>query len=213
MWKALLVPLLIAVSACGGKEEDIEARYKKAVAEQRAKSGTPADELVSIGMSMGQSGKDVAIVYYSGGERHDLVGNATTMAGDRSYQLDGGSVFMRSRDRSYGFRLVTPNLDKVQWKVRLYPDKIKIADNDDDRDPLRIRTESPMRATLAGPTEEPLGEIDFDGKNTVVKDPAGTVRYSRQTGKLEPSYGVFLIDKMPIQEKYIAIAELMARNR
>jgi hypothetical protein len=24
---------------------------------------------------------------------------------------------------------------------------------------------------------------------------------------------VFLIDKMPLQEKYIAIAELMARNR
>ena len=206
------MPLLIAVSACGGRD-DIEERYKKAVAEQRAKSGGAPDQLVSIGMSMGQSGKDVAIVYYSGGDRHDLVGNATTMAGDRSYQLDGGSVFIRSRDRDYGFRLVTPNLDVVQWKVRLYPDKIKIANNDDDRDPLRIRTESPQRATLAGPKEEPLGEIDFDGKNTVVKDPAGTVRYSRQTGKLEPSYGVFLIDKMPIKEKYIAIAELMARNR
>ncbi|HKS25189.1 MAG TPA: hypothetical protein VJZ76_20505 [Thermoanaerobaculia bacterium] len=212
MWRALLVPLLIAVSACGGRD-DIEERYKKAVAEQRAKSGGAPDQLVSIGMSMGQSGKDVAIVYYSGGERHDLVGIASTMAGDRSYQVDGGSVFMRSRDRDYGFRLVTPNLDKVQWKVRLYPDKIKIANNDDDRDPLRIRTESPSRATLAGPTEEPLGEIDFDGKNTVAKDTAGTVRYSRQTGKLEPSYGVFLIDKMPLQEKYITIAELMARNR
>jgi hypothetical protein len=212
MWRAWLVPLLIAASACGGKD-DIEARYKKAVAEQRAKSGGQPDQLVSIGMSVGQSGKDVAIVYYSGGERHDLVGTATTVAGDRSYQVDGGSVFIRSRDRSYGFRLVTPSLDVVQWKVRLYPDKIKIADNDNDTNPRRIRTESPMRATLAGPNEEPLGEVDFDGKNSVVKDNVGTVRYSRATGKLEPSYAVFLIDKMPLKEKYIVIAELMARNR
>lgn len=207
------MPLLIAVSACGGKD-DIEERYKKAIAEQRAKSGAPADQLVSIGMSVGQSGKDVAVVYYSGGERHDLTGTSTTLDGDRDYQLDGGSVALRARSYSYGFKIVTPGNDRVtRWKVRLYPDKIKIANNDDDRDPLRIRTESPMRAALAGPAEEPLGEIDFDGKNTVVKDPAGNVRYSRQTGKLEPSYGVFLIDKMPLQEKYIAIAELMARNR
>ena len=33
------------------------------------------------------------------------------------------------------------------------------------------------------------------------------------TGKLEPSYGVFLFDRMPEREKYIVIAELMARNR
>jgi len=78
------VPLLIAVSACGGKD-DIEERYKKAIAEQRAKSGAPADQLVSIGMSVGQSGKDVAIVYYSGGERHDLIGTSTTFDGDRDY--------------------------------------------------------------------------------------------------------------------------------
>lgn len=206
------MPLLIAVSACGGKE-DIEGRYQKAVAKQRAKSGAAADQLVSIGMSVGQSGKDVAIVYYSGGDRHDLVGTATTVSGDRSYQLDGGSVFIRSRDKDYGFKLVTPKLDVVQWKVHLYPDKIKIANNDDDRDPSRIRNESPTRATLAGPKDEPLGEIAFDGKNTVVKDNAGAVKYSRQTGKLEPSYGVFLLEKMPIKEKYIVIAELMARNR
>jgi len=169
---------------------------------------------VSIGMSVGQSGKDVGIVYYAGGERHDLTGTATTTDGDRDYQVDGGGVSLRARSYPYGFKIVTPGSNRVtRWKVRLYPDKIKIADNDDDRDPLRIRTESPLRATLAGPTEEPLGEIDFDGKNTVAKDKAGTVRYSRQTGKLEPSYGVFLIDKMTIEEKYIAIAELMARNR
>lgn len=211
MWRALLVPLLIAVSACGGRD-DIEDRYKKAVADQRAKSGGGPDQLVSIGMSMGQSGKDVAIVYYAGGDRHDLTGMASTMSGDRDYQLDGGSVFIRSRDRTSGFKLATPSLS-TRWKVNLYPDKIKFADNDDDRDPMRIRTESPTRATLAGPKEEPLGEIEFDGRNTVVKDTTGKVRYSRQTGKLEPSYGVFLIDKMSTQEKYIAIAELMARNR
>ena len=213
MWRALLVPLLIAVSACGGKD-DIEGRYKKAVAEQRAKSGGAPDQLVSIGMSVGQSGKDVGIVYYAGGDRHDLTGTATTVDGDRDYQLDGGGVVLRARSYSYGFKIVTPGSNRVtRWKVHLYPDKIKIANNDDDRDPLRIRTESPTRATLAGPAEERLGEIDFDGRNSVVKDTAGTVRYSRQTGKLEPSYGVFLIDKMPLDEKYIAIAELMARNR
>jgi hypothetical protein len=213
MWKAWLVALLIAVSACGGKD-DVEGRYKKAVAGQRAKSGAAPDQLVSIGMSVGQSGKDVGIVYYSGGDRHDLTGTATSADGDRDYQLDGGGKLLRARSYPYGFKIVTPGSNKTtRWKVHLYPDKIKLADNEDDRDPLRIRTESPTRATLAGPKEEPLGEIVFDGKNTVAKDAAGTVRYSRQTGKLEPSYGVFLIDKMPIQEKYIVAAELMARNR
>ena len=207
------MPLLIAVSACGGKS-DIEERYNKAVAEQRSVAGVPKDELVSIGISVGaNNGKDVAIVYYSGGQRHDLVGNDTG-GNDRDYQIDGGGMVLRARDYSYGFKIVTPGANKVvRWKVRLYPDKIKICDNDDDVAPRRIRTESPTRATLAGPEEEALGEIVFDGKETVVKTSDGKERYRKATGKLEPSYAVFLFDRMPLTEKYIVMAELMARNR
>jgi hypothetical protein len=212
MSKKWLVLLPIAVLACG--KSDIEDRYNKAVAEQRAKTGAPADTLVSIGMSKGQSGPDVAIVYYSGGERHDLTGTATTTSGDRDYQNDGGGVALKSDDRDYGFKIVTADsARKVLWKVRLYPDKIKIADNDDDVAPRRIRVESPTRATLAGPSEEPLGEITYDGANTVVTNSDGKVRYTKATGKLEPSYAVFLFDRMPMTEKYIMLAELMARNR
>jgi hypothetical protein len=210
MWKAWLL-LLTAALACGG-DRGAEARYKKAVAEQRAKSGAQPDQLVSIGMSKGQSGTDIGIVYYSGGDRHDITGTAKS-GNDRDYQVDGGAIFLRERDRNYGFKLVTPDLSTVRWKVRLYPDKIKISDNDNDVAPRRIRTESPERATLAGPEEEPLGEIVFDGTNTVVKTSAGVERYRKATAKLEPSYGVFLFDRMPATEKYIVIAELMARDR
>ncbi len=206
------MPLLIAVSACGGKS-DIEQRYKKAVVAQRAASGAAADQLVSIGMSVGSNnGKDVAIVYYSGGERHDLVGKDSG-GNDRDYQIDGGGIFLRERDRNYGFKLVTPDKTTVRWKVHLYPDKIKIADNDNDVGARRIKIESPDRAKMTGPNEEALGEITYDGKNTVVTNSEGKVRYSKATGKLEPSYGVFLLDRMPVTEKYIVIAELMARNR
>lgn len=204
--------LLIAASACGGKS-DIEARYKKAVAEQRAKSGGPADTLVSIGMAKGQSGTDIAIVYYENGDRHDLTGTARTVAGDRDYTLDGGQRMLYAADRTYGFKIEDGNRNAVRWKVRLYPDKIKIADNDNDVAPRRIRTESPERATLAGPNEEPLGTITYDGTNTVVTNSDGKVRLTKATGKLEPSYAVFLFDRMPTTEKYVIIAELMARNR
>jgi hypothetical protein len=210
MSKKWLVLLLIGVSACGN---GLEERYKKAVAEQRAKSGGPADELVSIGMSKGQSGTDVGIVYYENGERHDLVGTARTVSGDRDYALDGGANILRAADRSYGFKIEDANRTAVRWKVRLYPDKIKIADNDNDTAPRRIRTESPEKATLAGPNEEPLGTITFDGKNTVVTNSEGKVRYTKATGKLEPAYAVFLFDRMPTTEKYVVLAELMARDR
>ena len=211
MWRAWLL-LLAAALACGG-DNDAEQRYKKMMEAQRAKAGAPPDQLVSIGTSKGQSGTDVGIVYYSGGERHDLTGVARTISGDRDYQLDGNKAFIRASDRSYGFKLETEDLRTTRWKIRLYPDKIKIADNDNDEAPRRIRTESPQRATLAGPNEEPLGEIDFDGANTIVKTPSGAERYRRATGKLEPSYGVFLFDRMPNVEKYIVIAELQTRNR
>jgi len=205
------VVLLIAVSACG--KSDIEERYSKAVSEQRAKSGGPADELVSIGMSKGQSGTDIGIVYYENGERHDLVGTARTVSGDRDYTLDGGANLLRASDRSYGFKIEDANRTAVRWKVRLYPDKIKIADNDNDTAPRRIRVESPEKATLAGPNEEPLGTITFDGTNTVVTNSEGKVRYTKATGKLEPAYAVFLFDRMPTTEKYVVLAELMARDR
>ena len=211
MWKAWLL-LLAAALACGG-DKDAEQRYKKMIEAQRAKTGAPPDQLVSIGMSKGQSGTDVGIVFYSGGDRHDLTGVARTVSGDRDYQLDGGKPIIRASDRSYGFKLETEDTRAVRWKIRLYPDKIKIADNDNDTAPRRIRTESPERATLAGPNEEPLGEIDFDGANTIVKNSAGVERYRKATGKLEPAYGVFLFDRMPNTEKYIVLAELMARNR
>ena len=51
------------------------------------------------------------------------------------------------------------------------------------------------------------------GANTVVTNSDGKVRYTKATGKLEPSYAVFLFDRMPMTEKYIMIAELTARNR
>lgn len=210
MWRAWLL-LPIAALACG--DRDIEQRYNELAAAQKAKGGGPPDQLVSIGMSKGQSGTDVAIVYYSGGERHDITGTARTISGDRDYTLDGSGSFLRASDRSYGFKLSTPNLDVVRWKVRLYPDKIKISDNDNDAQPRRIRVESPEKATLAGPNEEPLGEVDFDGKETIVKNSDGAERYRKATGKLEPSYAVFLFDRMPLNEKYVMLAELMARNR
>jgi hypothetical protein len=212
MWRAWLL-LLTAALACGGGDNDAQQRYKKMVEAQRAKTGAPPDQLVSIGMSKGQSGTDVGIVFYSGGDRHDLTGIARTVSGDRDYQLDGGKAIIRASDRSYGFKLETEDTSAVRWKVRLYPDKIKIADNDNDTAPRRIRTESPERATLAGPNEEPLGEIVFDGTNTIVKNSAGVERYRKATAKLEPAYGVFLFDRMPNTEKYIVLAELMARNR
>ena len=211
MWRAWLL-LATAALACGG-DKDLEKRYKDAMVAQRAKAGAPADQLVSIGMSKGQSGTDIAIVYYEGGERHDLTGTARTMAGDRDYQLDGSSNMYRAADRSYGFKVDTAAGRNTRWKVRLYPDKIKIADNDNDVQPRRIRVESPEKATLSGPDEEPLGEVDFDGKETVVKTPSGAEKYRRATGKLEPSYAVFLFDRMTPMEKYIVMAELMARNR
>ena len=211
MSKRWLVLLLIAASACG--RDNIEERYKKAIEEQRTKTGGPTDELVSIGTSKGQSGTDVGIVFYSGGERHDLTGTARTLSGDRDYQLDGGSPRYRASDRSYGFKIETGDRSRVLWKIRLYPDKIKISDNDNDEAPRRIRAESPTKATLAGPSEEPLGTITYDGGNTVVTNSEGKVRYTKATGKLEPSYAVFLFDRMPMTEKYIVLAELMARNR
>lgn len=212
MWRAWLL-LLAAALACGGSESDAEARYKKLMETQRAKAGAQPDQLVSIGTSKGQSGTDVGIVFYSGGDRHDLTGTARTISGDRDYQLDGGKAFMRASDRSYGFKLETEDTRAVRWKVRLYPDHIKIADNDNDVAPRRIRIESPQKATLAGPNEEDLGEVDFDGANTVVKTSAGVERFRRATGKLEPAYAMFLFDRMPNTEKYIVIAELIARDR
>jgi hypothetical protein len=90
--------------------------------------------------------------------------------------------------------------------------RISIAENDNDGDAWRILL-GPRRATVVDGSEQAAGAVAYDGKNTVVTDAANRVRFTKATPALEPAYGVLLIDRIPVRERYIIVAELLARGR
>lgn len=215
---AILLALLLA--ACGSKEKT-EAPQPTPTQNARTQSDPSGNVWTSqIKVKDGKEKRLVEIKWNAEKVKVEIgaEGSPTILKGElrdngkRKYAIEGGAPVAEVKPDSGGFKLRTAE-GQLLWKVKIADDKIKISDNEENRNPYEIRIkEDDFRVEE---NDAKLGEIKFysdrnkvkvkDGSENEVAESNGSVRSS--------AYGLVLMNRIPATERAIIMAELLLRGR
>ena len=159
-------------------------------------------------------GTEVAVVRKNG-ERVEIRygGNVLTGelrdSGKRKYRSGSGPVLFEIKPGDDGgFKLRTEK-GELRWKVKITDDKIKISDNEENRNPYELKLKEGDRVKVMAPGERQLGSV----RGTTVEDANKTDQFRVDGGAASAAYGVLLLDPIPENQRYILLAEILARGR
>ena len=204
MRRLLAMLATLTLLACKGENAGrASARPGPAPAATTAPASAPeAAPVITI------DGETVDIAY--GGQ--ELVGEPRDN-GKRKYSVDGGEVYYEVKPgEDGGFKLRTAE-GKLLWKVKLYPDKIKISNNEENQNPFELKARDGNRTKVFAPGDKELGNVRFDGAKIDVENAAGQTQYTIASTKPTAAYGVLLLEAIPPQQRAVLAAEILARGR
>jgi len=204
MWKimsgtVIFMTLMAVMSHCGGK--------KQRGGEERFKIKTPDGKVLAI-FSMRK--KKVKTKYFADGKEQVLEGKDTQKA-FRSYVLKGqGAVKVKATGK--GFKIKSYD-GKLLWKVKITDDKIKISNNEENKNPYVISIKKRFKIKVKRNNVE-LGKVSYKEKKgkLKVKTISGETLYSCKVRKFSAMPGVLLMRDIPSAEQYIIMAELLSRG-
>ena len=134
-------------------------------------------------------------------------------SGKRKYSVGGSAVAWEVKPSDEGgFKLRTAD-GRLRWKVKVTPEKIKISDNEENRNPYELKVREGGRVKVVGPGEKELGNVRFASSKIVVENAAGEKQFEIPATSASGAYGVLLLDAIPPQERAILVAEILARGR
>ena len=132
-----------------------------------------------------------------------------TKSDKKKYKDSNGDVVYEVKYKSDGFKLRTAGSDLL-WKVKLYPEKIKISDNEENENPYEIKLIGLLESKLVKDDTE-LARLKMEGGTAVIsyknndEDKSITAYYSSTLLVNE-------IDEIPTDQKHILITELKAKG-
>lgn len=202
----LIIGLLIFVSfACKNSQPKVSERTPPSSNSfgNRVKIKTPDDkEVVDIKFDGGG-----AKIEFGGKTIHSEAKNT-----EKRKYFNGSNqiaeVKMKDED---GFKVRT-NDGKLLWKIKISADKIKISDNEENQNAYELKKRDDGAKIEQNETK--LGEVKFytDRQKIKVKDATEKELFDGNTDKYSIAYGVLLLDKIPEEQRYIIIAELLLRG-
>lgn len=149
---------------------------------------------------------DIAFVAADGTKR--TLRGSMRETGKRKYNVGGGGVLYEVKPGDDGgFKLRMAD-GKLRWKVKVTADKIKISDNEENKNPFELKVRDGGRFKVVAPGDRELGNV----RDGAVEDAAGTKKFTA-TGKSSAGYGVLLLDSIPELERYILVGEIVSRGR
>lgn len=170
-------------------------------------AGTPAlTRLDKITVREG----DVVIAFTENGTARELFGELRDN-GKRKYTFGDGQFLYEVKAGDDGFKLRNPD-GSLRWKVKLYADKVKVSDNEQNERPFELKSRAD-RVKVVGPGEKDLGDVRFAAGKIEVKGTDGRVVSTQPAAKLSAAYGVMLLETIPFRERCILVAELLSRDR
>ena len=110
---------------------------------------------------------------------------------------------LETKPEPNGFKL--RNADgSLRWKVKIKPTHIEISDNQEGTNAYELRPDR-----VVAPGGHLLGSV----AKSDVKDAAGKVVYRINGGPPCACYGVLLLDRVPVVDRYIILTQLLAAGR
>jgi len=124
---------------------------------------------------------------------------------DKHKFYDNGSMVYEVKLKSGGFKLRDKD-SELLWKIKIYPDKIKISDNEENENPFEIKKyEDKIKIKKK---DETLYEVKFDASSLIVNDiPMYNVSYSNKSY----AYAILAIAEIPEDHRLFILAELLTQ--
>ena len=129
----------------------------------------------------------------------------------RKYYNGSNQVAEVKTKEADGFKVRTTD-GKLLWKIKIADGKIKISDNEENQNAYELVKKDD--GAKIEQNENKLGEVKFytDRQKIKVKDASDKELFDGNTDKYSVAYGVLLLDKIPEDQRYIILAELLTRN-
>ncbi len=118
---------------------------------------------------------------------------------------------VKTKDDS--FKLVDEN-DKLLWKVKIKGEKVKISDNEDNKNPYVLK-KSDDKVKVKDKNEKEIARVKYYPENgkLKLKDNSGNELYiSKDCTKLSGAIGVLAIKEIPAKLRAVIAAELVKLN-
>ncbi len=198
----LLLFAFLSLASCGGGKSD-------------SKGGSYSPEKTpdrSVKILNGDGSAAATIDIKAGAISLDIAGTkiVSEMKGDkRKYGTPSGETLFEVKYND-GDKLKLRRPDgSLLWKVKIDSDKIKVSNNEENENAFKIKRYDDKIKTKA-PDETEIGDVRPKGEQLEVAS-AGK-GYTINTKELSQGYGMLLIPDLGERERFILVAELLARN-
>lgn len=198
--------LLLLVCICSACES---GSTTKAISAPQVARETPA-ETNSLHI-LTRNGEELGSIRAEGTTQY-LSLNGTSLTGvlkgvKRKYQRNNQVVAEVKSSDAEAFKLRNPD-GSLRWKIKLYEDRVKISDNEENLNPYQIRT-SEGKFKLKDAEGQEIGRIVQEGEQVLITSEQHQFMLK---APYRMSYGVLLIPEMPQQDQLILLAELQDRG-
>jgi hypothetical protein len=141
----------------------------------------------------------------------------TILSGDKVYEpkekaekrkyYNNGVLSYEVKGSEDGFKLKDAE-SKLLWKIKLYPDKIKISDNEENTNPFEIKNKN--GTTEINRNNEKIAAVKINDLKIFINDKE---TYKLSQGNQSFVLGVLAIDQIPLEQRIFIISEYMFRNK
>jgi hypothetical protein len=215
----LFLLLLVLVSACSksapGNSENrgagtpTSSSTSNAASKDKIKIKTPDEETV---VEFSNTGGEPQIEFSVNGQKQILRAENKDSS-KRKYENDARQILAEVKADSDSFKVRAPD-GKLLWKVKFNDDKIKISNNEEMTSPFALKPGEQDRVKVLREETE-IGKVKFyrDRGKVKVDKPDETTLFESNTNAFSAFYGVLLMNEIPAMERYIIMAELLARGK
>ena len=126
---------------------------------------------------------------------------------------DEKTLIAEVKIKDKGFKLVDEN-DKLLWKVKISGDKVKISDNEENKNPYVLK-KSDDKVKVKDKNEKEIARVKFysDNGKLKLKDMSGKELYiSKNYTKLSGAIGVLAITEIPAKLRAVIASELVKQS-
>lgn len=128
----------------------------------------------------------------------------------RKYSDESGKVINEIKFKDEGFKLRTDKGDLI-WKIKYDESKIKISDNEENKNPFSINLKSEENAKLKKEDKE-IGKIIFNKEKKNIEVTSDKDSYSIRSDNLNLAYGVLVFYNITELHRYMIAAELLQKK-
>ncbi|WP_282049914.1 hypothetical protein [Maribacter aquivivus] len=114
-----------------------------------------------------------------------------------------GQMKYEVKFKEESFKLRDADSDLL-WKIKIYPDKVKISDNEENENAFEVRPYDDKIKVKRN--EEELYRVNIEGNSVKVND---TEAFKLSSNQQSYVYAILAIDEIPNEHKMFIIAELL----